>query len=465
MIQELYRKLEKNVPFVKVLKNLYGKLPGRGMPRRYHYLYSAVRENRAKKIMEIGTWTGIHALGMIEQAKRYSSPLEIEYYGFDLFESLDQNTGEKEFSIPPPAQKEVEEKIRKTGVKVHLYKGYTKDTLPVAIEKMPIMDFIYIDGGHSLETIETDWSYAQKVMGENTIVIFDDYWNMDKAGCKKTIEKIDKKLFDVVILPVQDKFKKDWGTLTINFVRVTRKGRKIVVQRSQALRKMYYTVNQISDVLKALYVRLGNSRRINSYLVSHDFKKLHLGAGGNILAGWCNTDIVPDIKQGVFLDVTKRFPFHDNTFDYIFTEHTMEHIEIRTGIRMLKECFRVLKPGGKLRISMPNLAFLIGLYKEEKTELQLREIKRIVDMVFPDIGIYQDAFVINNFFKNWGHKFIYDFKLLKLLLEKNGFSNVIEREVGKSEDINLQNLEAHGAFISEESNRLQSFVVEGTKIK
>ncbi len=223
MFKKQYYKLKNKIPFIEILKNIYSKIPGKGMPRRYKYLFSAIRENRAKKIMEIGTWTGMHALGMIEEAKKYFKPEEIEYYGFDLFELLDDSTSLKEFSIPPPSLGEVKEKLEKTGVKVHLYKGYTQNTLPMAIDKLPKMDLIYIDGGHSLETIENDWNYAQKVIDKSTIVIFDDYWNRDDAGCKKIIENMDKNKFNIEILPIQDKFKKDWGVLTINFVKITRK--------------------------------------------------------------------------------------------------------------------------------------------------------------------------------------------------------------------------------------------------
>lgn len=231
------------------------------------------------------------------------------------------------------------------------------------------------------------------------------------------------------------------------------------------LRSAVYFARHVKEILIRIYVWPVNRLRIFNYLKNNNIKKLHLGAGSNILEGWCNTDINPDIKTGVFLDATKRFPFNDNVFDYIFSEHMIEHIDIRKGIFLLKECYRVLKPGGKIRISTPNLKYLIDLYNPQKNEIQLREIKRVVDMVYPDFKIYQDSFVINNFFRNWGHKFIYDYKLLKELLEKSGFMHAVACEVKKSEDKNFQNLEAHGRFISEEINRLQTFIIEAEKPK
>lgn len=223
MLKEIYRKIESKFPYVKILKDIYSRMPGRGMPRRYGYLIKAVRESKAKKVMEIGTWRGHHALEMIEEAKKHHPVNEIEYYGFDLFELLDSQTGKKEFSAPPLSLADIKNKLEKTGANLYLYRGYTKDTLPDNIDKLPQMDFIYIDGGHSVETIQNDWDYAKRLMGQNTIVIFDDYWNKEDAGCKRIIEQINRDNFIVEILPVQDKFKKDWGVLTINFVKVKRK--------------------------------------------------------------------------------------------------------------------------------------------------------------------------------------------------------------------------------------------------
>jgi hypothetical protein len=220
MFKKIYHKIEAKFPGVKIFKELYIKIRS---PRRYKYLLKAIRENKARKIMEIGAWRGVRALEMIEEAGKNHSPKKVEYYGFDLFELLDRKTSLKEFSTPPPSLHEIKSKLEKTGAEIHLYRGYTKDTLPEVINELPVMDFIYIDGGHSIETIKNDWGYAQKVMDENTIVIFDDYWNRDDAGCKKIIEGIDTDKFESKILPIQDKFKKDWGTLKINFVKVTRK--------------------------------------------------------------------------------------------------------------------------------------------------------------------------------------------------------------------------------------------------
>ena len=194
---------------------------------RYQNLFSEIDKSHPKRIMEIGTWNGEHSRQMIEQAKTYSS--NVEYYGFDLFEASPilekESQGRK--GNPPSIQK-VQDKLNATGAKITLVKGNTNVTLQET--SLPVMDFVFIDGGHSLRTIQSDWDNVQKVMGLHTVVIFDDYYQDDKEGyadengCKTLIHAIDTDKFSVEILSGADTFKKSWGSVTINLVKVTRSG-------------------------------------------------------------------------------------------------------------------------------------------------------------------------------------------------------------------------------------------------
>ncbi len=208
-IQKIFHK----IPFLKKIYKLFFG------PKRYKYLIQIIREIKPKKIMEIGVWDGDHAKEMINEARKHNK--QIEYYGFDLFEDLDDKLYSKEAAKKPLALKEIKKRLKTTGAKIKLIKGDTRKTLPKKIKNFPQMDFIFIDGGHTLETIENDWKHSRKLMHKNTVVIFDDYWNRDDIGCKKVIESLDKQKYNVEILPIQDKFKKDWGVLEINFVKVT----------------------------------------------------------------------------------------------------------------------------------------------------------------------------------------------------------------------------------------------------
>jgi predicted SAM-dependent methyltransferase len=81
--------------------------------------------------------------------------------------------------------------------------------------------------------------------------------------------------------------------------------------------------------------------------------KVQFGSGGNILKGWRNHDLESD---GV--DIRKPLPYADNTVDFILAEHVMEHVTGPEALRFLDECYRILKPGGTLRVCVPVLDHL-----------------------------------------------------------------------------------------------------------
>jgi len=195
-----------------------------GVPYRYDQLFAEVKKVRPKNIMEIGVWTGERARKMIGVASRFHPKGSLHYYGFDLFESMDNEKFTKEVSKQPPTIKIVEEKLKKTRANIHLYKGDTVMVLPDQEATLPKMDIVFIDGGHSLETIANDWFYVSKLLHQGSVVIFDDYWqNRLDAGSKVTVDLIDKEEYSVVILPIIDSFPKTaFGHLSIQLAKVTK---------------------------------------------------------------------------------------------------------------------------------------------------------------------------------------------------------------------------------------------------
>lgn len=205
------------------------------------------------------------------------------------------------------------------------------------------------------------------------------------------------------------------------------------------------------------------SRAIRRYLDSHQIRKLHIGAGPNILEGWLNTDKYPTSSAVVFLNATRSFPFKNDTFDYIFSEHLIEHLTYAEGQGMLRECFRVLKPGGKMRVATPDLETLVGLCTREKSELQQRYVQWIIDTFLPGSD-YHESFVINNAFFSWGHRFLYDRATLESALARAGFADIVRRSVGASEDDVFRGMESHGlASGDEEMNRFETMVLEAVR--
>lgn len=200
----------------------------------------------------------------------------------------------------------------------------------------------------------------------------------------------------------------------------------------------------------------------SAYLAAHAVAKLHLGCGTRVLDGWLNADIEPCSPQVLRLDATLSFPFADASFDYLFSEHMIEHLSYLQGQRMLAECRRVLKPGGVLRIATPDLAFLVALYDTEKSALQNAYLEwahaRFISWA-PEVS---DTFVINNFVRDWGHKFVYDAKTLHRALRDTGFTAPVVCEINTSSHEALRGLE-HLERMPEGFLQLETMVFEATR--
>jgi predicted SAM-dependent methyltransferase len=199
---------------------------------------------------------------------------------------------------------------------------------------------------------------------------------------------------------------------------------------------------------------------IKSYLKGHQLHKLQLGSGPNRLTSWLSSDVAPESSDCIYLDVRRRFPFASDTFDYVFNEHMIEHLTFENGLFMLRECHRVLKAGGKLRIATPDLSVLMGLYSGTLDAAQARYVHWICERFIAGAR-ETPVFVINNAFSNWGHEFLYDRETLEESMKSAGFHRISRVEPGQSDDAHLKGLESHGSSIGdEEINRFETMVLE-----
>jgi predicted SAM-dependent methyltransferase len=208
--------------------------------------------------------------------------------------------------------------------------------------------------------------------------------------------------------------------------------------------------------LKSLLGLLRRRSRIRRYLQARDVRKLHLGAGQNVLAGWLNTDL-HDYGRGhelVYLDARRPFPLPDDSFDTVFSEHMLEHLSHAEGLACLRECRRVLRPGGRIRIATPSLERLARLYDSDLTDVQRRYVRWAVDSFVATGAPALPGLVVNNFLRAWGHEFVYDPDTLRHALETAGFVDVEEK--------GLADLEGHLAE-APEFNEYETFVLEARK--
>jgi predicted SAM-dependent methyltransferase len=69
-------------------------------------------------------------------------------------------------------------------------------------------------------------------------------------------------------------------------------------------------------------------------------------------------------------DLRRGIPFADDTFAVVYHSHFLEHLERKAARTFLSECYRVLEPGGILRIVVPDLRFLVSSYQAAMQDLE-----------------------------------------------------------------------------------------------
>lgn len=164
--------------------------------------------------------------------------------------------------------------------------------------------------------------------------------------------------------------------------------------------------------------------------------RLHLGCGSIRFPGWINIDQYenPGVVD-VTWDVTVPFPFPDGSCRLIYNEHLLEHLDVESGLRFLRECCRVLQPSGILRIAMPSLESAVEHYQagswRDQSWLCLPENQLI----------HTRAEMLNVFFRAWGHQWIYDREELHRRLREAGFESWRDCPPGSSEEPEFCNRE------------------------
>jgi len=116
------------------------------------------------------------------------------------------------------------------------------------------------------------------------------------------------------------------------------------------------------------------------------------------------------LRDHVFIhhDLANGIPLHDGVADYIYSSHFFEHLYRDDVKHLLNECYRVLKHGGVLRISIPDLEYAIDLYLSGNKDEML-----------------QNYFFVEDGESHYArHKYMYDFEMFSSLLRDAGFADV-----------------------------------------
>jgi predicted SAM-dependent methyltransferase len=182
----------------------------------------------------------------------------------------------------------------------------------------------------------------------------------------------------------------------------------------------------------------------------HKVLKLNLGCGNDHKPNWVNIDAERGCKPDICFDLSKGIPFANNSVDYIYNEHFLEHLSVSESVFLVNECIRVLKKNRVMRIAVPDLEATMRLYFNPNWKTDLQDFFKKHGMSH----IKTKAELVNTNFRAWGHKWLYDKEELERRLNDVGFYKLKFCEFNKSDISDLCNLESRGDV---------SLIVEVTK--
>jgi predicted SAM-dependent methyltransferase len=151
---------------------------------------------------------------------------------------------------------------------------------------------------------------------------------------------------------------------------------------------------------------------------------LHLGCGPKYLDGFVNIDANPRQRLDLWLDVRCGLPYASSSVDSIYSTHMIEHFYPDELQQLLRECVRVLRPQGGLRLVVPSLKNAIEAYQQGRRDWFYDSFPRHFD----SLGGRFSNFV----FCDGQHRTAFDFEYLNEVLREAGFQQVEESGEGKS---------------------------------
>jgi len=157
------------------------------------------------------------------------------------------------------------------------------------------------------------------------------------------------------------------------------------------------------------------SRRYQSEL------RLHLGSGGEHKRGWVNIDLLGDPVE-IAWNLANPLPFESRSAAAVFHEHLLEHLPLPAGDLLMQECYRVLRPGGILRVGVPDAGRLIRAYAGDQQYLEELHPDRPTPML-----------AVQELFYWHRHCAMFDAETLCLFFRASGFTNPRERLFGDSD--------------------------------
>ena len=178
--------------------------------------------------------------------------------------------------------------------------------------------------------------------------------------------------------------------------------------------------------------------------MSQGLVKVNLGSGLNVAPGWINVDAslnaflagapaqllklsyrltgsrtyysemdyIACLRTNQFIhhDLSRGIPFPDASADFCYCSHFLEHLYPDAAVQLLREALRVLKPAGVFRICVPDLDYVMGLYRTGDKHRFLQYF--FLASGEPDLS---------------RHRYMYDYESLAKALDGIGFVEIVRR--------------------------------------
>tara|TARA_E500000178_G_scaffold261548_1_gene258509 strand:+ start:3369 stop:4001 length:633 start_codon:yes stop_codon:yes gene_type:complete len=169
-------------------------------------LLDLIKEKKPVNFLEIGVLEGVTSRNVCELLNKINNG-NFKFIGIDLFGSDIMKNNKKEFTpishkiknpfkwiyfnlilkMRPNSKESVEFLLKKFKNSVNILKGYSKDLLKKI--NLKEIDFVFLDGGHSYNTVKEDLNLLTRNLKKDSIIICDDY-NINHYGVRKAVDEI-----------------------------------------------------------------------------------------------------------------------------------------------------------------------------------------------------------------------------------------------------------------------------------
>jgi predicted SAM-dependent methyltransferase len=169
------------------------------------------------------------------------------------------------------------------------------------------------------------------------------------------------------------------------------------------------------------------------------------------MPGWLNVD-ANGTSSDLHWDLRRPLPLKNGSCRRIYSEHLLEHLTKEDAEKLLKECYRLLEPGGTLRLGVPDAELYLRSYVEGRTGFfkDLAHLGGAVNELSTPID------VINQMFRMGGaHQFAWDFNALAGSLRAAGFIDIQRRQPGEASCAEL--------CLDDPEHAFETLYVEATK--